>query len=182
MIDDPVGAPAGAAESEPLFVNVTHMDRDRYFEAVKARARSGRNLALLLGGIAAAVIGLLMAGRWVAVLGILIAVLSVLSPAVIGRRDYRRLCERHPGGAWDKTLRFYSDRLESDAGEGVTTAAYGDIRREYESGRMYILDFGKARPAAAFDKDGFTKGSMEELKDFLTEARRAKYAPDNDVD
>ena len=181
MIDDPVEVPS-AAEDEPLFVNVTHMDRDRYFEAVKARARSGRNLALLLGGIAAAVIGLLMAGRWVAVLGLLIAVLSVLSPVMTGRRDYRRLCERHPGGEWDKKLRFYPDRVESDAGEGVTAAAYGEIRREYESGRMYVLDFGKAHPAAAFDRDGFVKGSMEELKDFLTEARRAKYAPENDVD
>lgn len=182
MIDESDETLSCAEESGPLFVNVTHMDRDRYFEAVKARARSGRNLALLAGGILAAVIGLLMAGRWIAVLGILIAALSILSPAVIGRRDYRRLCERHPGGEWDKTIRFYADRLENDAGEGVTTAAYGDIRREYESEHMYILDFGKARPAAAFDKDGFTKGSMAELKDFLTEARRAKYAPENDVD
>ena len=181
MDDNPIEAPV-SAESEPLFVNVTHMDRDRYFEAVKARARSGRNLALLLGGIAAAVIGLLMAGRWIAVLGIVIAMLAVLSPVLIGRRDYRLLCERHPGGEWEKTVLFYADRLESDAGGAVTTAAYDDIRREIESERMYILDFGKARPAAAFDKSGFVKGSMEELKDFLTEARRAKYAPENDVD
>ncbi len=182
MIDDPVQAPAAAAD-EPLFVNVTHMDRDRYFEAVKTRARSGRNLALLLGGIVVAVIGLFMASRWVALLGVMTFSLTVLSPAVIGRRDYRKLCERHPSGVWEKTVRFYSDRLESDAGDGnVTTAGYGDIRHEYESERMYILDFGKAYPASAIDKSGFVKGSMEELRTFLTEARRAEYAPKEPVD
>lgn len=170
-------------ESGALFVNVTRMDRDLYFEAVRARAKNGRNLALCAGGVIAAAIGLFMASRLIAALGALIFALTVLSPGLIGRRDYRMLCERHPGGVWEKTVRFYPDRMESDAGDGrVTTAEYAAIRREYESEHLYILDFGRAYPAAAIDKGGFVKGSAEELRAFLTEARRAKYDPENEVD
>ena len=175
--------PEAQASEEPVFVNVTRMDRERYFESVRARAKNGRNLALCVGGAAAVLIGLFMASRWVALLGGLVFVLTVLSPAIVGRRDYRQLCERHPGGVWEKTVRFYADRMESDAGGGhVTAAQYADIRREYESERMYILDFGKACPAAAVDKDGFVKGSFRELRTFITEARRALYAPEEPVD
>ncbi len=170
-------------ENEPSFVNVTRMDRELYFEAVRARAKNGRSTLLVLGGIVAAAIGLLMHGTAVAVLGAAVAILAILSPAVIGRRDFRRLCALHPGGTWEKTVRFFSDRLESDAGSGhVTTAMYADIRREYETERLYILDFGKKAPAAAMEKSGFTLGTAEELKTFLTEARRAKYAPEDNVD
>ena len=169
--------------SGALFVNVTRMDRDLYFEAVRARAKNGRNLALCAGGAAAAAVGLFMASRWIALLGALIFVLAVLSPGLIGRRDYRLLCERHPGGVWVKTVRFYPDRMESDTGDGrVATAEYAAIRREYESEHMYILDFGRAYPAAAIDKGGFVKGSAEELRAFLTETRRAQYAPKEEVD
>ena len=175
--------PKSPTAVEPLFVNVTRMDRERYYESVLARARNGRNLALCIGGAAAALIGLFMASRWIALLGAAVFALAVLSPAAVGMRDYRKLCERHPGGVWEKTVRFYADRLESDAGDGnVTTAAYGDIRHEYESGRMYILDFGKTYPAAAIDKGGFVNGSVEELRAFLVEARRAEYAPEEQVD
>lgn len=174
--------PGSSGNAEPLFVNVTRMDRETYFEAVRARARNPRNALLVFGGVAAAVIGLLMHSHTVAVLGAVIAVLAVVSPVLIGKRDFRRLCELHPGGTWEKTIRFYPDRLESDAGTGhVTEAMYADIRREYETERMYILDFGKKAPAAAMEKAGFTVGTAEELKTFLLEARRSRYAPE-DVD
>ena len=172
-----------ASESEPLFVNITRMDRDKYFEAVQARAKNGRSLALVLGGIAVAVIGLLMQSYAVAALGAVVAVLTILSPFLIGRRDFRRLCAFHPGGIWEKTVRFYPDRVETDSGGGrVTAALYGSIRRESESERMYILDYGRTHPATTFEKSGFTRGSMEELRGFLTEARRSAYAPADDVD
>ena len=177
MENNSSGAPSVPAD-EPVFVNVTHMDRERYFEAVRARAKSGRNLALTAGGVIAAAAGLLMASRWVAVLGVVIFALTAASPGVIGRRDYSRLCERHPGGRWEKTVRFYPDRLETDDGNGnIAAAAYADIRRECAYKRMYVLDFGSGRPATAFDTEGFTKGSIDGLRDFLTEARRAAYDP-----
>lgn len=175
--DSPVTDPA---EEAPLYVNVTHMDRERYEESVRARAKNGRSTLLVFGGIAAAVIGLLMHSYTVAALGIAVSLLSILTPVWIGKRDFRRLCELHPGGSWEKTIRFYSDRLESDAGAGhVTKAMYTDIRREYETERMYILDFGKKAPAAAMEKAGFTVGTAEELKSFLLEARRSRYAPEH---
>ena len=165
-------------KAEPVLVNITRMDRERYFEAVRARSRSLRSRVLLAGGVIAAAIGLLMHSYLVAALGVLIAVLTVLSPALIGRRDFRRLCELHPGGEWTKTVRFYPDRVETEVGPGrVSSMPYESIRRELESERMYVLDFGREHPAAAFDKSGFTKGSAEELRAFLTEARRRAYAP-----
>jgi len=163
---------------EPIFINVTRMDRERYFEAVRSRDRSARSVTLSIGGVIVAVVGLLMGNYLVAALGAVITVLTLLSPALIGRRDYRRLCRRHPGGEWTKTLRFYEDRMETDDGAGgVRSALYSSIRREAETEHMYILEFGKELPATAFDKSAFTKGSMEELRPFLTEARRRVYAP-----
>lgn len=175
------------AADEPVMVNVTHMTRDKYFEAVKARTRYGRSLLYMLGGAAAAVVGLLMSSKTVALLGLLAAVLAVASPAVIGWRDYRKLCELHPGGEWDKTVRFYRDRVETDSGTGrVSSAPYRSIKREAETEHMYILEFGRSLPATTFDKDGFTLGSAEELRSFLTEVRRGAYdaagAEDDDVD
>ena len=182
-IDRNETAPEDRETGEPVMINVTRMDRDRYFEAVRVRAKSGRNLALTVGGIAVAAIGLLMHSYLAAALGAAVAVLTILQPFLIGRRDFRRLCEIHPGGEWEKTIRFFPDRVESDAGNGrITVASYDSIRREYESESMYVLDFGRISPAAAFSKDGFTRGSLAELKTFLTEVRRAKYAPGKNID
>ena len=181
----PQSVPA-AQEEAPLLVNVTHMTRDKYFEAVRAGMRRGRTLCYSLGGAVVAVIGLLMGSPIAAALGFGAAVLAVASPAVIGWRDYQKLCVLHPGGEWDKTVRFYRDRVETDSGGGrVTAAPYKSIRRERETERMYILDFGRTRPATTFEKSGFILGSPEELRSFLTEARLRTYdepEPDNDVD
>ena len=167
-------------KDEPLFINITHMTRERYFEAVKARGKQGRILFLRAGGVIAAGFGLLMSSYTVVALGLLIAVLSVFSHILIGRRDYKRLCEVHPGGRWDKTMRFYGDRIETEVEGGETkTVFYRDIKKELEHGSMYVLEFGKNSPAATFCKEDFVLGTMEELKPFLTEARRRVYDPEN---
>ena len=75
-----------------------------------------------------------------------------------------------------KTVRFYEDRVETDSGTGkISAAPYASIRRESETEHMYILEFGKELPATAFDKDSFVRGSVGELRPFLTEARRRVY-------
>ena len=171
----PAAENAGTAE-EPVFVNVTRMDRERYFEAVSSRGRSLRSRILTIGGAAVAVVALLMGSWFVSALGLLAAVLAVLSPGILGRRDFRKLCELHGGEEWTKTVRFYEDRVETDSGTGkISAAPYASIRRESETEHMYILEFGKELPATAFDKDSFVRGSVGELRPFLTEARRRVY-------
>ena len=168
---------------EPVLVNVTRMDREKYFEAVLARTRYGRSRVLFWGGAVIAAVGLLAKGRAVAVMGVIIAVLAVLAPLLIGRRDFHRLCAIHPGGEWTKTVRFFRDRVETDHGDGrISSATYGQIRREAETKHMYILEFGRSLPAATFDKEGFTRGTVEELRSFLTDARRAVYNENSEED
>lgn len=178
------GEGAGVPPEQPLFVNVTRMDRTLYFEAVRARARYPRVRLLTAGGVAVAAVGLLMHSYTAAALGAAVAVLTILQPFLIGRRDFRRLCAMHPGGEWTKTVRFYRERVEADSGGGhVSAAAYTGIRREAESEHMYILEYGRTRPAMTFDKRSFTKGSVEELRSFLTDARRAAYGiPGESID
>ena len=172
-------------DDAPVLVNVTRMTRDKYFEAVRARGKYTRSRFFVLGGIVIAVLGLLMASPVVAVLGVVISLLTIVSPYAIGRRDYRRLEAIHPHGEWVKTVRFFPDRVETDSGEGqIRSAPYRSIKTEFETEHMYILEFGKEIPATTFDKDSFVQGSLDELKAFLTEARRSGYSDeeDNNVD
>lgn len=160
----------------PVFENVTRMDRSLYLEAAAAQGKRARLRLFALGGGIAAATGLLLSLPVLTVFGIATAVLAVVSPLLTGLRDYQKLKRLHPSGVWSKTVRFYPDRIETDSGLGaVSTASYGSIRNEWESKRMYVLDFGGSASSNAFCKDAFTKGSFEELKIFLLERQRAAY-------
>ena len=165
--------------SIPVLENVSTIDRERYFEAALARGKALKNRLFAGLGLVIAALGILMSRNVVVtILGILIALLAWFSPAIIGWRDFGRLKELHPQGSWIKTVRFYPDRIESCSEGGTpTVAAYSDIKREFETRQMYVIDFGKKAPATTFCKDGFTRGTLEELKAFLTEQQRKKYAP-----
>ncbi len=161
---------------EPVFVNHTEMDKERYFEAVRARGNKVSGKVYFLLGAVIAVLGLATTQFLVAAAGILIAILATLSHVIIGYRDFHKLEEVHPGGKWSKTLLFYEDRVEADSGTGkVTTAYYDAIKHEYETKNMYVIEFGKQDPAMAFSKDGFTVGNMEACKAFLLEQQRKKW-------
>ena len=72
---------------------------------------------------------------------------------------------------------FFPDRVETDSGEGrISSAPYRSIQKEFETEHMYILEFGKEIPATAFDKNGFTEGSLDELRAFLLQARRSVFS------
>ena len=163
---------ASETDDTPLFVNKTRMTREKYFEAVTARGKYGKNLFFRLAGPAAAVLGLTARLPGVAALGLIVALASILSPGLLGRRDYRRLCQLHPEGEWDKTVRFYRDRVETETDSGCTSVPYGKIRHEAETEHMYILEFDRSTPATTFDKSGFTKGTLEDMKRFVVDARR----------
>ena len=162
----------------PVLENTSRINRELYMEAVRGRAAGWRSRLAILLGVLVAVAGLLMHWPILTVLGLLYAVGRILTPAVTGRRDFGRLLEKHPEGEWNKTVRFYSDHIETDSGlGGPTVAHYKNIRREIETPRLYIIDFGKSAPATMLCKDGFTRGSLEELRAFLTARQRAEYDP-----
>jgi hypothetical protein len=165
-----------ADQEPPVMENVSHIDRELYYEAVKGLSKGIKNKILSFLGVLIAVVGLLMASRVVLVLGLILAVGFILSPMIIGRRDYHKLTIIHPEGEWDKTVRFYEDRVETRSDCGTPTVVpYKNIRREVETEHLYILDFGKKAPSTMIRKDSFLTGSLEELKVFLLDQQRAAY-------
>lgn len=160
----------------PVLENTSRIDRELYMEAVRGRASGWRSRLTVLLGVLVAVAGLLMHWTILTVLGLIYAVGRILTPVVTGHRDFGKLLQRHPEGEWSKTVRFYPDRIETDSGLGAPTVVpYKNIRREIETPRLYIIDFGKAAPSTMLRKDSFTRGSLEELRDFLTARQRAEY-------
>lgn len=168
---------AEAKVASPVLVNITQMNRDRYFEAAMLRGKAWKNrIFAILAVIFAVVGGLMMNNMLVFVLCLLIALLAMFGHVILAYRDFGKLKNHHPTGEWTKTIRFYPDRVETDSGIGsVSIATYRDIKHEYESEHMYLIDFGGKAPATTLCKDSFTVGSIEELRAFLLERRRAEY-------
>lgn len=169
--------PAGG-EAEALLVmeNVTQMNRARYFEAAQVRGKSWKNRIFAGLAVICAVAGIFMSNLTVFLVSLLIALMAMFSHVVIAYRDFGKLKNFHPTGEWTKTVRFYADHIETDSGVGAVSAAhYRDIKKEYETEHMYVIDFGGKAPATTLCKDSFTLGSFEELRSFLLERQRAAY-------
>lgn len=167
----------GEEPSEPpVMENVTAMDRARYFEAAAVRGRSWKVRICTAVGVIVMATGLFLTHAVILILGVIATLLAMFSHVVVAYRDFGKLKRFHPSGTWTKTIRFYEDRVETDSGVGILSVAkYGDIKREYETGQMYVIDFGKAAPATTLHKDSFTIGSFEALRAFLLEKQRAEY-------
>ncbi len=170
-------------DEAPLLENVSEMDEPLYMEAALARGKSWKNRLFALLGVVIAALGLMLGGNWlVTLLGLAVTLLAWFSPLIIGRRDLARLKARCAGDRWQKTVRFYSDRIETCSASGATTTArYRDIRREYESEHMYVIDYGRTCPATAFRKDGFTIGDLAQMKALLLERQRESFSSGREV-
>lgn len=177
MLADRGAVPPEEPEEEtPVMENVTAMNRERYFEAAAARGKSWKTRICTAIGIIVMVTGLFLTWAACFVLGLAATLLAMFSHVIIAYRDFSKLKRFHPSGEWTKTIRFYEDRVETDSGVGVVSVAkYGDIKREYETREMYVIDFGKAAPATTLHKDSFTVGSIDALRAFLLEKQRREY-------
>ncbi len=159
--------------------NVSTIDRSVYFQAVQARGRSWKMWLFCVLGILLVPVGLIMYQHWVWICGLTIAVLSMFYHVILGHRDYGKLCQYHPEGVWQKTVRFYEDRIETDSGMGrVTVAYYRHIRRRRITDTLILLDFGRHAPATFFRKDSFTRGNAALLVSFLNEMQQADLQQD----
>ena len=170
--------PAMTAENAPLLVmeNVSEINRELYFEGVRARRKGLRLYLFTALGILLVPTGLLMYKFWVWGLGLVIVLLAQFSHIMIGWRDFGKLRRLHPSGVWTKTVRFYDDRIESRSGQGpVRTARYRDLKQTGESEHLYIVEFRSGLPAVLLRKDGFTTGEGERLRSFLRRMEEADY-------
>lgn len=161
-----------------IFENHTEMNRELYFEAAATRGSKWKVRIFVLIGIVLLFSGIYLTDVPIIVLSIVVIALALFSHVIIAYRDFGKLKRFYPTGTWTKTVRFYEDHIETDSGIGaVTRATYKDIRKETETKHMYVIEFTREFPATTFRKDGFTEGSFEEFKSFLTERQRAEYEP-----
>lgn len=176
MQADRAGSLAETEPEAPVMENVTAMNRERYFEAAAVRGKSWKVRICTAIGVIAMATGLFLTHAAILILGVIATLLAMFSHVVIAYRDFGKLKRFHPSGTWTKTIRFYEDRVETDSGVGaLSVAKYSDIKREYETRQMYVIDFGKAAPATTLHKDSFTVGSIEALRAFLLEKQREEY-------
>ena len=91
-----------------------------------------------------------------------------------GDRDagFRQTQEKHGAESWLKTVRFYSDRIETETGAGsISTFSYDAIRQLRETENLVIIVFGKKQPSTMLRKDSFTLGTFDLAMAFLSEMR-----------
>lgn len=167
------------ADEMPTLINITKMNKSLYLESAAAMGKRWKGLIFTVLAAACAVYGLFVSNWVLLVLSLIVAIIALFSHLLLAYRDFGRLKRRYGAEEWIKTIRFYDDYLEtSSEGSVPSVYPYRSIRREYETEHMYVLDFGSAGPATTLAKDGFTLGTFEEMKKWLTERQLASYDQD----
>ena len=152
--------------------NRSLIDRELYMEAARALSRRWTRYAAIAFGLLLALAGIALAESFLIIGGGIITVLSTFSWLAIAMRDFGKLKERLGAESWLKTVRFYSDRIETEAGTGsIATFSYDAIRQLRETKNMLIIVFDKKQPSTMLRKDSFTLGSFDLVMAFLSEMR-----------
>jgi hypothetical protein len=160
------------AEATLVMENHSLINRELYLEAGRALSRRWTRYAAKVIGILLIVAGIASSEGFLMIGGVIITVLSTFSWLIIVYRDFNKLRKRHRAEAWQKTVRFYSNRIEIEAGAGnVSTFSYSAIRRLRETRNMLIIVFGKKQPANMLRKDSFTLGTNDLAMSFISEMR-----------
>ena len=155
-------------EPEPLFENHCTVNKELYFEAVKAMSNRTKDLVIAIICAVLVPICFMLGNPVLAVVALIVAIVALSYRSIVGSRDFRRLKARHPEGEWTKRVRIYDEYVVTDSEEenddNVTVVALQDLKKIRETEHLCILDFGKTAPATLMDKDGFQIGSVEELR------------------
>jgi hypothetical protein len=166
------GALESDAEATLVMENRSLIDRALYMEAGRALSRRWTRYAAQVFGILLVVAGIAISESFLIIGGAIITVLSTVSWLVIVFRDFDKLRKTHGAEAWQKTVRFYSDRIEIEAGAGgISTFSYSAIRQLRETRNLLVIVFGEKRPANMLRKDGFTLGTSDLAMSFVSEMR-----------
>ena len=148
------------------------ISRELYMEAARALSRRWTRYASIAIGILLILTGIAIAESFLIIGGAIIALLSTFTWLIIARRDFDKLIMKHGAENWLKTVRFYSNRIETEAGTGsVSSFAYQSIKRLSESKNMVIIVFDQKQPANMMRKDSFTLGTYDMAKAFIAEMR-----------
>jgi hypothetical protein len=160
------------AELTLVMENRSLINRELYMEAARALSRRWTRYAAQVFGVSLVLAGIALSESFLFIGGLIITVLSTFSWLVIVYRDFAKLRKRHGAETWQKTVRFYSDRIETETGAGsISTFSYGAVRRIRETRNMLIMVFDKQQPANMLRKDSFTLGTSDLAVSFISEMR-----------
>lgn len=162
------------SDEEAMLVmeNRSLINRELYMEAARALSRRWTRYAAIAFGILLILAGIALSESFLIIGGGIITVLSTFSWQIIVRRDFEKLKTRHNAENWLKTVRFYSNRIETEAASGsISTFAYGSIKKLLETKNMFIIVFDQRQPANMLRKDSFTIGTCDLAMAFISEMR-----------
>ena len=106
---------------------------------------------------------------WI-VLFLAFAVLAVLKPTIVTKRAMRTMRRKNLGRPVAMVHQF-GDRIVSSVAGGVNTLDYCNIKRVYSLKTCYAIRFEHDMALLLVTRDGFTKGSFAEFKQFLRTKR-----------
>lgn len=162
--------PESDEEATLVVENRSRINRQLYYEAASALHRKWTRFVEIAFGALLLVSGIAGGYMFLTVTGAIIFILSLLSWRILVQRDFRLLRELNGGEEWSKTIRFYSNRIETENGAGrVKAYRYENVKRFCETKHMFVLDFGKKSPATMMCKDGFVAGTFETVKSFVAD-------------
>ena len=98
------------------------------------------------------------------------AVLSLAMPSVAAQRNLRALRRRNLGQPVVAVKQF-GDRIVSTCAGSVDTLDYCNIKKVCSLKTCYVICFEHNMALLIISRDGFTKGTFEEFKQFLREKR-----------
>lgn len=168
----PAEAQESDAEATLVMENHSLLNRELYMEAARALSRRWTRYAAIAFGILLILSGVGLAESFLIIGGIIITLLSTFSWLIIVHRDFVKLKQKHGAETWLKTVRFFSNRIETEAGTGsISTFTYDSIKRLCETENMLIIVFDKKLPSNMMRKDSFTLGTCDLAKSFIGEMR-----------
>lgn len=170
------------AEATLVMENCSLINRELYMEAARGLSRRWTRYAAKVFGISFVLAGIALSESFLIIGGTIITVLSTFSWLFVARRDFDRLRKRHGTEAWQKTVRFYSNRIETEASSGsISTFSYRAIRQLRETKNMLVIVFDNKQPANMLRKDSFTLGTCDLAISFIIDMREGEASHSNSM-
>lgn len=155
-----------------FFEGLGCLSRDSYGKTAKKIT-----LLLLVMWAVLSVVLMLIGGTWMQALAYLAAILffilwlNVLAPRKHAKKSWEALVNRSVEEP-ERITRFYEDHLEIDIGGSLKDIPYGDIVQIKQTKLLYVLVCAD-KMGVMLTKDGFVKGSAEEMEALIAAAQIA---------
>ena len=98
------------------------------------------------------------------------AIWALAMPSISAKRTIRLLCSKNLGQPV-VIVRQFGDRIVSSAAGSVNTLDYCNIKKIYSLKSCYVILFVNGMGALILSREGFTKGTFAEFKQFLRAKR-----------